>query len=451
MNSEVEALRGYNLILSYRFVRINALLVRLSRIVVTLAGRGMTCRRVRVGRGFPRPLTSRMMDVDSRTGRNGYAGFGLPSTSETLFVQSPLVMTDQDSEKSQGKGSDRLARTAIAPARQRLFRAIAVAVPVAAGLVAVVLVLFHQERLVLDPETGYPRLQAPPLYLEEPGHERTGHRYLFDARLGWRNIPNWKSKTNGQTISINSLGLRDREYSHAKPEGVRRILVLGDSYVWGYGVSNDEIFTELLEEQLADLNKNWEVLNSGVSGWGTDQEFLFLTDEGFKYDPDIVVLFFFLGNDATNNTNSKQYTMYKPVFQGADLKLSNVPVPRPDDQKSRPTGDDPMQHSVSLIAKISAACQAHGSKLVIVKFGTFLNPRRPDLAKWDQEFSVEYERRIEDPLLDLDQAFADNGISAPLLLIGNDDGHWNAYGHKQVARIMYKYLNETNLLKARQP
>ncbi|MBT6157697.1 MAG: hypothetical protein HOL01_22490 [Planctomycetaceae bacterium] len=69
-----------------------------------------------------------------------------------------------------------------------------------------------------------------PIYLQEPGYERTGHRYLYDSELGWRNIPNWKAKTNGKKLTINSRGLRDREYTYVKPSGVRRILVLGDSF-----------------------------------------------------------------------------------------------------------------------------------------------------------------------------------------------------------------------------
>ena len=38
------------------------------------------------------------------------------------------------------------------------------------------------------------------LYLQEPGHELTGHRYLYDAELGWRNIPNWQATTLGHRL-----------------------------------------------------------------------------------------------------------------------------------------------------------------------------------------------------------------------------------------------------------
>ena len=78
------------------------------------------------------------------------------------------------------------------------------------------------------------------IYLQEPGHEKTGHRYLYDPELGWRNIPGWRATTYDRPLVINSKGLRDREYPYEKSDGTRRILVLGDSYAWGYGVRGKE-------------------------------------------------------------------------------------------------------------------------------------------------------------------------------------------------------------------
>ena len=177
-------------------------------------------------------------------------------------------------------GTDRDSKT-----KTWVFRLIACGIPCIVGAIAIVCVLFDQERLTYDPQQRRVRLQFPPIYLQEVGHERTGHRYIYDATLGWRNIPNWQATTLGRPLTINSKGLRDREYSYEKPARVRRILVLGDSYAWGYGVADKEVFTEVLEEQLHDGSGTWEVLNTGVSGWGTDQQYLFLRDEGMKYCP----------------------------------------------------------------------------------------------------------------------------------------------------------------------
>ena len=57
-----------------------------------------------------------------------------------------------------------------------------------------------------------------------------------------------------------------------------------------------------------------ELINGGVSGYGTDQEYLFYLREGQKFEVDEVVLAFTLLNDVTNNLSSKQYSYLKPYF-----------------------------------------------------------------------------------------------------------------------------------------
>ena len=108
--------------------------------------------------------------------------------------------------------------------------------------------------------------------------------YKYDRFLGWKNKPlseGYFTMPDSTTfVKINSKGLRDKEYQYDKQRGVFRILVLGDSFTWGYGVELKEIFTERLENM---LGKNVEVLNAGVTGYGTDQEMLFLEQEGLKY------------------------------------------------------------------------------------------------------------------------------------------------------------------------
>ena len=93
-----------------------------------------------------------------------------------------------------------------------MFRLVACGVPSLIGLVVILAMLYNREQLVI--EDGAVRIQSPPLYVQEPGHERTGHKYLYDPELGWRNIPNWNATTFGQTLSTNSKHLRDREYEY---------------------------------------------------------------------------------------------------------------------------------------------------------------------------------------------------------------------------------------------
>ena len=167
--------------------------------------------------------------------------------------------------------------------RGRWFRLTALFIGILSGLLLAIGLLALRANLF--PSTQW-------IYLYESGHQKTGHKYIYDSQLGWRNIPNWNATTFDQPLSINSRGLRDREYSLRKPANTIRILVLGDSYTWGYGVGNEQVYTEVMEDELLK-DTGSQVLNCGVSGWGTDQQYLFLKDEGFAYQPDIVVVCFF--------------------------------------------------------------------------------------------------------------------------------------------------------------
>lgn len=112
-----------------------------------------------------------------------------------------------------------------------------------------------------------------------------------------------------QEITINSRGLRaPEEIGYEKPADVFRILVLGDSYVEALQVALEESFPQQLVAALnaAGAERNGqpvrvEAINAGVSGWGTDQQLLWLREEGYKYQPDLILLAFYPGNDFMNN------------------------------------------------------------------------------------------------------------------------------------------------------
>lgn len=103
-------------------------------------------------------------------------------------------------------------------------------------------------------------------------------------------------------VRINARGLRDREIGYDNPANAFRVLSLADSFGEALQVNLDETYHKQLEARLVDsLGQPVEVLNAGVGGWGTDQEAIFYLAEGFRYQPDIVLLAFFIRNDAVNN------------------------------------------------------------------------------------------------------------------------------------------------------
>lgn len=147
--------------------------------------------------------------------------------------------------------------------------------------------------------------------------------YQFDERLGWVNSPNttetYRRKEFSYEVSINSSGMRDAEI--ANDDSRINIAVIGDSFVWGIGAKYGERFTEIIEQNVPSIN----ILNFGVSGYGTLQEYLQL-DDVFKQNVDYVILTVCLANDLLDNTETYRYhyahpyAALRPETGGFELK-----------------------------------------------------------------------------------------------------------------------------------
>ena len=157
-------------------------------------------------------------------------------------------------------------------------------------------------------------------------HDRLG---MYNELLGWTPKPNAKiiNKTweCSHEICTNSRGFRCDEIPFERQPGMRRILILGDSFGMGDGVQRGEIFAD----RLSQLLPNTEVVNLSVNGYGTDQELLLYRIEGSRYDADVVLLAFTVSNDVFGNGSCQASGMNKPYFvlDAKKLVLEGVPVP----------------------------------------------------------------------------------------------------------------------------
>jgi lysophospholipase L1-like esterase len=158
----------------------------------------------------------------------------------------------------------------------------------------------------------------------------------FHPTLGWDKPPGGEQFIRRPEyavwIRLNTHGLRGPDREYGKPPGTRRVLILGDSFAQGYYVAEEDSARAVLERQLDSGNcGRHEVLNGGTPGYSTDQEYLFYGSEGRRYQPDLVVLFFFF-NDLYYNTRAiGTGGKGKPYFDldGERLLLQNSPVPPP--------------------------------------------------------------------------------------------------------------------------
>jgi lysophospholipase L1-like esterase len=108
---------------------------------------------------------------------------------------------------------------------------------------------------------------------------------------------------------INAEGMRaDRDYPRAKPPGVKRIVSLGDSFTVGYEVEVEQTFSSVLESRLRAAGRSVEVLNAGVSGFGTAEECAYLERDLFAYSPDVVLVSFYQ-NDLVDDVRSDLFRL----------------------------------------------------------------------------------------------------------------------------------------------
>lgn len=131
-------------------------------------------------------------------------------------------------------------------------------------------------------------------------------------------------------VDTNSNGFRDiRNYEYEKPENTKRIIVLGDSLVFGYTVSAEESYPKQLEQILKEENFNVEVINTGVPSYSTYKEMVAFENELYKYNPDVVIVGLCIGNDIVANIEDKERTEHvvsvletkKPFNEYLNLKI----------------------------------------------------------------------------------------------------------------------------------
>jgi lysophospholipase L1-like esterase len=121
--------------------------------------------------------------------------------------------------------------------------------------------------------------------------------YQPDEKLFWRLKPNQDcyTKVDHKPVHINAEGTRGPEFEIEKPLGTFRILSLGDSRTFGWGLADEETYSQRLGKLVEDVLKikrptRVEVINAGVNAWSYSQMAIYFRERGIKYHPDLVLL-----------------------------------------------------------------------------------------------------------------------------------------------------------------
>jgi hypothetical protein len=134
----------------------------------------------------------------------------------------------------------------------------------------------------------------------------------------WHTTPEYRIN-----IRTNSKGVRaNEEIPYEKPEGVKRIVLLGDSFGIGYGVNLEDTFSAQMRNHLEEAGIKCEVINLSVSGHGTSEQLIALREEGFRYQPDLVLIAWH-GSDLADNVRANLHQLK----EGRLVQVNDVYLP----------------------------------------------------------------------------------------------------------------------------
>lgn len=257
----------------------------------------------------------------------------------------------------------------------------------------------------------------------------------YNEDLGWSYRPGARERHQSPEfdvqININSRGFRGAEWP-AREEGRKRVLILGDSLAFGWGVSEDATFAA----RMAELEPTWDVLNAAVSGFGTDQELLLLQVLREELEPDLVICLF-CSNDLFECAGAVSYGRYKPYFEleGEGLVLRGSPVPRPIPQRVSQLWRAVVKHRWDLEHVNRSAGPTRGWRTVEALFVAMKDELGdvPLLILSERNQLIDLARRSDLEHLDIRPALLGLGAGARFPV----DGHFTEDGHRAIADVAH--------------
>ena len=272
-------------------------------------------------------------------------------------------------------------------------------------------------------------------------------RVAADPLVGHEHVPGRSARLMGVDVTINSKGLRDREFDYSKPEQTRRVLMLGDSLAFGWGVPWDQTTSKQLEVLLRNGKpmNHWEVINTGVGNYNTAMEVRFFLDEGTRYQPDIVIVNYFI-NDAEptpsyqGNILNEHLQSWVYLTDRLDLvwRLLGARKNWTDYYRDLYRADAPgWRQAQSAMKQLGAHCREHGLRCLLVN--------QPELHDLKHDPFRETRAAIDEAaaaagleVLDLYDTL--KGQDEASLWVTPDDAHPNGRCDALFARAVFDYL-----------
>lgn len=277
-----------------------------------------------------------------------------------------------------------------------------------------------------------------------------------DDAIGFEFIPSSKGVQKGVVRTINSLGMRDREYTVERPDGTFRIAIVGASHDAGWGVEDHETYENVAEDKLnreisPRTGVKYEILNFSYEGYRPIQKLAVIERKMFDFRPDVVIyvahiyeyewLFRSVPSLISKNL-VHEYPFIGEAMQRGNLSVKpGEALPEVTAQyKLGPFADDTMS---ALFRRLRASCEARGIRPVVLLLETA--DERDE--RWTQQTGASSVfGRLKSQgesagitVLDLHGAFAGVKNRASLLLAPGDT-HSNAMGNRLLGEKLFSLL-----------
>lgn len=278
------------------------------------------------------------------------------------------------------------------------------------------------------------------------------HRASDVPGLAFELSPNRQKKFEQVWVRTNNFGMRDTEPVPIEDDSVFRIAVLGDSFTFGYRVTGEETYPNILEARLNEgaPEKRFDVLNMGVSGYGTQDEALVLEHKALAWKPDLIIVGYVLNDPETGPVQPLTSYFQEPaVWQRFHLARLIARVKHGLDVKFLGGGDyyrylhakghENWDSVVSGLEDIRRLTEERQIPVLVVVF-----PERPE-KRWGSYLYDDLHQQVVDISLEKDFAVIDllerfkkhppRRMRVRLL-----DSHPSTWGHAVAADAIYKWI-----------
>jgi len=302
--------------------------------------------------------------------------------------------------------------------------------------------------------------------------------------------PNVRGQFIGQPLLINSQGLHDHEYSHRKEAGTFRIVGVGDSSLFGWGVPFEESGLKVLERRLNEKPgaRTFEVIDFAVPGYNTAMEAETFVKKCLEYAPDLVLLNFntndydvpnFMRRPTDLATLRRSY-LFDLAYSVYDGVMGLERQPPPFDFLNRTTAIRQAEHLdedpalpdeyrymvgakgvVRALERLTAAAHERAIPVVVftVKAYPGLDPKyeRDELRDGQRELLEREGQRLGFHFLNTYPYYMDylnrhpDANLATVFAVSESDGHPNTLAHAIDARAIFDYLVAHQLLASEKP